>query len=123
MEKGALPPPADGARGWQPDPLNPSQLRYWGGEAWTRKTRRAPTGNVGVKPMHIWPVLLGALAVLVLFLWHPALGFGALILLLLLAALFWIIRPGSRPCPRCGQRVKNGVLDCPHCGFDFRTIG
>jgi len=29
----------------------------------------------------------------------------------------------SRPCPRCGERVKNGVLDCPHCGFDFRTIG
>ncbi|HET7443836.1 MAG TPA: hypothetical protein VFJ57_04180 [Solirubrobacterales bacterium] len=28
-----------------------------------------------------------------------------------------------RPCARCGERVKNGVLDCPHCGFDFRTIG
>lgn len=29
----------------------------------------------------------------------------------------------SRPCPRCGERVPNGVLDCEACGFDFRTIG
>lgn len=29
----------------------------------------------------------------------------------------------SRRCPRCGEGVHNGVLDCPHCGFDFRTIG
>jgi hypothetical protein len=32
-------------------------------------------------------------------------------------------REASRPCTRCGERVANGVLDCPHCGFDFRTIG
>jgi hypothetical protein len=32
-------------------------------------------------------------------------------------------RPGSRPCNRCGEQVTNGVLDCPHCGFDFRTVG
>ncbi len=30
---------------------------------------------------------------------------------------------GCRPCARCGEPVKNGVLDCPRCGFDFRTIG
>ncbi len=29
----------------------------------------------------------------------------------------------SRPCNRCGERVRNGELDCSHCGFDFRTIG
>ena len=29
----------------------------------------------------------------------------------------------SRRCPRCSRLVKVGVLDCPHCGFDFRTIG
>ena len=29
----------------------------------------------------------------------------------------------QRPCPRCGEGVQNGVLDCPHCGFDFRMIG
>lgn len=28
-----------------------------------------------------------------------------------------------RPCPRCGRDVDVGVLDCPHCDFDFRTIG
>jgi hypothetical protein len=28
-----------------------------------------------------------------------------------------------RPCPRCGDNVQVGVLDCPHCGFDFRVIG
>lgn len=30
---------------------------------------------------------------------------------------------GERPCPRCGEAVEVGVLDCPHCEFDFRTIG
>jgi hypothetical protein len=29
----------------------------------------------------------------------------------------------SRPCPRCGEPVPNGVLDCPQCSFDFRIIG
>jgi len=25
-----------------------------------------------------------------------------------------------RPCPRCGRRVKNRVLEC-RCGYDFET--
>lgn len=29
----------------------------------------------------------------------------------------------SRQCPQCGRPVQVGVLDCPHCGFEFRTIG
>jgi hypothetical protein len=29
----------------------------------------------------------------------------------------------ARPCPRCGRPVEVGVLDCPSCDFDFRTIG
>lgn len=29
----------------------------------------------------------------------------------------------SRACNRCGERVANGVLECPHCGFDFRSVG
>jgi hypothetical protein len=29
----------------------------------------------------------------------------------------------SRACPRCGHAVPSGVMICPHCGFDFRTIG
>lgn len=33
------------------------------------------------------------------------------------------LRPRTRPCPRCGNGVAVGVLDCPYCEFDFRTIG
>lgn len=29
----------------------------------------------------------------------------------------------SRQCPQCGRPVKVGALDCPDCGFEFRTIG
>jgi hypothetical protein len=29
----------------------------------------------------------------------------------------------ARQCPRCGKRVKEGRMDCPDCGFDFRTVG
>jgi drug/metabolite transporter (DMT)-like permease len=29
----------------------------------------------------------------------------------------------ARPCPRCGERVAVGQLECPHCDFDFRSIG
>ncbi len=25
----------------------------------------------------------------------------------------------SRPCPRCGERVANGKLECRACGYDF----
>lgn len=32
-------------------------------------------------------------------------------------------RDASRPCPRCGSRVKTQVMTCPSCGFDFETIG
>jgi len=122
-------PPVDRSRGWQPDPADGSQLRYWTGQSWSDKTRRwsatesTRPSDVAVRPKRFWPVLLGALVVLALFFVHPALGLGALVLLLLLAVLFAITRPGSRPCPRCGQRVTNGVLDCPHCAFDFRTVG
>ncbi|MGZ8667674.1 MAG: hypothetical protein ACXWZM_11280 [Solirubrobacterales bacterium] len=26
-------------------------------------------------------------------------------------------------CPGCSKRVGRGILDCPRCGFDFRTSG
>ena len=29
----------------------------------------------------------------------------------------------ARPCPRCGKRVKKGLMHCPDCGFDFHTVG
>src|SRR4051794_13654875 len=28
-----------------------------------------------------------------------------------------------RPCPRCGEAVARGELECEACGFDFATIG
>jgi hypothetical protein len=54
------------------------------------------------------------------------------ILVGILAAVVWVLLTvanrarafvESRPCLRCGNRVPIGELDCPHCGFDFRTIG
>lgn len=41
---------------------------------------------------------------------------------------FWAIprielHLASRPCPRCGEKVAIGELDCPYCDFDFRSIG
>lgn len=55
---------------------------------------------------------------------NVAAGLGLLVMLLLVALLLTVHQHSTgRPCPRCGQRVKVGVLDCPHCGFDFRTIG
>lgn len=27
---------------------------------------------------------------------------------------------GSRPCPHCGTRVKNGQTECGACDYDFR---
>ena len=33
------------------------------------------------------------------------------------------IADSTRPCPRCGRQIEVGKLDCPHCEFDFRTIG
>lgn len=44
---------------------------------------------------------------------------AAIAAIFLIAGLF---RQRTRPCPRCGRGVTLGVLDCKHCGFDFRTI-
>jgi hypothetical protein len=38
------------------------------------------------------------------------------------AAVIYITVTGQRPCPQCGRRVKAGQLDCPWCGYDFRTV-
>jgi hypothetical protein len=51
----------------------------------------------------------------------------AVIVALLLAYGAWkfFVDPflSTRPCPRCGRRVPKGEMDCPHCEFDFRSIG
>lgn len=49
----------------------------------------------------------------------PAIIFWGFVIAVIILA---VVR-SRRPCPRCGVRVKNRVMDCPNCGFDFRTIG
>jgi hypothetical protein len=50
-----------------------------------------------------------------------------LILLTPVVTVGWLIYRAfnrkSRPCPRCGNRVKNGFTICQKCDFDFMTIG
>jgi DNA-directed RNA polymerase subunit RPC12/RpoP len=31
-------------------------------------------------------------------------------------------RLDSRPCPRCGRRVRAGTYACAACGYDFRRL-
>jgi hypothetical protein len=40
-----------------------------------------------------------------------------------LTAIWFMTRPRGRPCPRCGEHVKTGVMACGRCDFDFRTLG
>ena len=49
--------------------------------------------------------------------------FVILLVLMLFIALWRIIAPDSRACPRCGRQVWKGHLECSECGFDFRTFG
>jgi hypothetical protein len=39
-------------------------------------------------------------------------------------SLIWFMtRPRTRPCPRCGEDVKKGVMVCKSCTYDFATMG
>lgn len=40
-----------------------------------------------------------------------------------LSLIWFMTRPRGRPCPRCGEHVKKGVLECRSCGYDFQQIG
>jgi hypothetical protein len=74
--------------------------------------------------MSHWRPLIGAIAVVALFLISPLLGLIAFIAALIAGLIYWVgDGSASRPCPRCGEQVPNGVLNCEHCQFDFRTIG
>jgi hypothetical protein len=52
---------------------------------------------------------------LIFFLWF--IGF------IILAIVWFMSRPKGRACPRCGENVKRGVMQCRSCGFDFATMG
>ncbi len=50
---------------------------------------------------------------------------GLVLISLLVAGVgyFFIERfENTRPCPRCGERVVIGVMECQRCGFDFKSI-
>lgn len=40
-----------------------------------------------------------------------------------LSIIWFMTRPKTRPCPRCGEDVKKGVMACKTCGYDFREMG
>lgn len=40
-----------------------------------------------------------------------------------LALIWFMTRPRTRPCPRCGEDVKKGVMTCKSCGYDFSQMG
>lgn len=48
---------------------------------------------------------------------------GIIFWIAVIALVVFLVRRRSRACPRCGNRVAVDELDCPHCGFDFRSIG
>lgn len=57
-------------------------------------------------------------------------GIGIAIILLIgffgfmFFGLIWLMtRPRTRPCPRCGEDVKKGEMECQSCGFDFSAMG
>jgi predicted RNA-binding Zn-ribbon protein involved in translation (DUF1610 family) len=72
---------------------------------------------------HLRPIV-GALAVIALLLIWPPLGALAFVVCLIVGLVQWVNgNSDSRPCPRCGEAVPNGVLRCEHCAFDFNAIG
>lgn len=40
-----------------------------------------------------------------------------------LALIWFMTRPKTRTCPRCGEDVRKGQMTCPACQFDFATVG
>jgi Flp pilus assembly protein TadB len=75
--------------------------------------------------MSHWRPVIGAFAVIVLLFVAPLIGLIALVVFLIAGIAMWVTESNdsSRRCPRCGEQVPNGVLDCGSCAFDFRTIG
>ena len=49
-------------------------------------------------------------------------GLAVLGLLALLVAVTLLHRPPTRPCHRCGRRVRLEKRECPRCGYEFEPI-
>lgn len=54
---------------------------------------------------------MGPLELLIVLLF---LGLPVLVIVLIVRGV------NGRSCPQCGKRVKKGLLECGHCGYDFR---
>lgn len=57
-------------------------------------------------------------------------GLGVALILLIgffgfvFLSFIWLMsRPKTRSCPRCGEDVKKGRMECPSCNFDFSSMG
>jgi predicted amidophosphoribosyltransferase len=49
-------------------------------------------------------------------------GLATLGLVGLLIAVTLLHRPPTRPCHRCGRRVRLERRICSHCGYDFEPV-
>ena len=49
-------------------------------------------------------------------------GGATLVLVALLVAVTLLHRPPTRPCHRCGRRVRLERRICRHCGYEFEPI-
>ena len=49
-------------------------------------------------------------------------GLATALLVALLIAVTLLHRPPTRPCHRCGRRVKLDRRTCRHCGYDFEPV-
>jgi hypothetical protein len=49
-------------------------------------------------------------------------GLAIAALLVLLVVVTLLHRPPTRPCHRCGRRVRLDHRTCRHCGYDFEPI-
>ena len=49
-------------------------------------------------------------------------GLATLALIALLIGVSLLHRPPTRPCHRCGRRVRLEHRTCRHCGYDFEPV-
>ena len=125
-------------RGWHPDPQDDTQLRYWDGSKWGRKTIPARPGaqrssevpaarqgglTVNWSSAFSFRVIFAAFFMAVLVAILPSMvssAFGGVVFVLVFLAVYGmaIFNPNAAVlyCPHCRKRVKVGADTCHHCG-------
>jgi hypothetical protein len=111
------------------DPAVLHDLRKVKADATKRSSHPEPFRRTGAMRTGVstwagfWALACAAVAVLVALSggmdasWATGLAISALVGALILRLLQSQVQ--SRACPRCGERVPNGILKCDRCGFDF----